>query len=665
MCVLCTVVAWSNPTVASQKEVTRQHALLIGVSSYEDPNIMNHLSVDQQVADLKDVLLRRTHDLSNQETSISTVYYQSHIPVNARDSRVPVPTEATIRLEITRFLQNRARDDQVLIYFTGHLKRDKKNELFLLPSDCDSGMNLKANSIGVAWLMDQLKQSPAQGKCLVIDGFHREGASPLTGENPLQLSKLDLVMAQSSVVNQKLRPEESLGYWFIQAFKGDADGGEEDGNLSYREVDTFVRNRMKGMATFSNRLPPQIQGTQNQSTSNFFTLKTLKLEELVDVTARRLVWALRTNKNIDRVVIMPEFVRWSGHKRVDSPAGGNGYGTLGKSVATDLKIRIRNYLKTHNLAIQIDQKDFSLSDEKSSFRKDEVVVFVEGRFTKLENEELILRTEMQNSTGASLAKSGGKVRLEPEELAEIGSYAPSQFVSSRPEVNQEPKTGVPPRINFHPMADNKWPFRVKILVDGVERTPCYRGAESIVVLNKGEQFHIRVDYNNSGQDGLSERVFLKLSVDGVSILDPDLNPDKYTPKFGEILNSVERRYLKNSSNFIIDKTGQTFLGYYVGTKSTDPQIHSFLVVDRKKSLGYRSGKPNNEIGVITASFYAEDGLSGGGVAPGKPMRGGVEYVPAGRQGKFLGSVKLLHIYKEEMEVLQKQGDCNKASEKTP
>lgn len=132
----------------------------------------------------------------------------------------PIPLKKTVEKTIEGFCGSCRRQDQALVWFTGHgaMVGDKA---FLAPLDGD--LTQEATLIPLAWVFDQLKASPARQKVLVLDvfrfnpviGHERPGSDPLPeGFEKLALAPpegVEVVLACGKDQNSYETEEEPMG----------------------------------------------------------------------------------------------------------------------------------------------------------------------------------------------------------------------------------------------------------------------------------------------------------------------------------------------------------------------------------------------------------------------------------------------------------------------
>ena len=159
----------------------------------------------------------------------------------------------------------------------------------------------------------------------------------------------------------------------------------------------------------------------------------------------------------------------------------------------------------------------------------------------------------------------------------------------------------------HPLADPEFPYRVKIMVGGRERTGVFDGNDMYVPLNKGEQFEIWIE-NRSGKLTL-----MRLLVDGLNTL-----PEKESTRGVQTLLVAHRVNLADARHWVLDPSVSNryaVRGFFTSVE-TAAKYRAFKVVDAGQSLASRQ-KFTDQLGIITAAFYRPQAARrGGGIGIG-------------------------------------------------
>ena len=149
-----------------QESAGRKYAILVGVSQYDKNQLRNLAFAENDVAEMAEILkqsgFRRVELLTQAE--------------GAKESRY-LPLAKTVRETIRGMLEDRNKDDLVLIAFAGHgvqFKGEKEN--YFCPMD--AVLTDRTTLISLTDVYDQLKQSKAGSKLLLVDACRND---PLAG----------------------------------------------------------------------------------------------------------------------------------------------------------------------------------------------------------------------------------------------------------------------------------------------------------------------------------------------------------------------------------------------------------------------------------------------------------------------------------------------------
>jgi Caspase domain/TIR domain len=202
-----------------------RHALLIGNSRYEDPQLRQLTSPDADVRVLATVL----EDPEIGGFNVATI-------VNESWSRAQV--------QIARFCMDRAREDVILIYYSGHAFRDEYGKLYFAFRDTESDI-VTATGIGGTFLIGQLARCRSKHKILILDsafsGSILQGATEFSGDL--------VILAASGPTDYSFEDaggQESLFTHYVveglRTGEADLDG---DGNVTFDELLTYAKGQVE------------------------------------------------------------------------------------------------------------------------------------------------------------------------------------------------------------------------------------------------------------------------------------------------------------------------------------------------------------------------------------------------------------------------------------
>ncbi len=141
-------------------------ALIIGNSVYRDETLARLKAPDADVGALADVLL---------DPEVGG-FQDAKLLVNL--------SAASVRRAIANFYASKARDDLLLLYFSGHGVLDDQGRLYLAVKDTERSL-LRATGIPAAYITDEMNNSRSQRQVLILDCCHSgafaRGAKGATG----------------------------------------------------------------------------------------------------------------------------------------------------------------------------------------------------------------------------------------------------------------------------------------------------------------------------------------------------------------------------------------------------------------------------------------------------------------------------------------------------
>ena len=175
----------------------------------------------------------------------------------------------------------------------------------------------------------------------------------------------------------------------------------------------------------------------------------------------------------------------------------------------------------------------------------------------------------------------------------------------------------------HPMIDPKFPYRVRMMIDGKERQGIFQGNEYFVPVRDGEVYELWIENKNN------IKTLMRLLVDGLNTLS-EHEPDQSGGKIKEV--SAKRMSLTDARHWVLDPSrGQTVYAVrgFVATTGPRGTVDRFKVVAAENSLAARQ-QFTSDIGLITAAFYVpydpvadlpQRGMTWGSSAFGSPRVG--------------------------------------------
>lgn len=670
---LAASVAMAEPAPSSSRNL----ALLVGCQEYEHARRLEYIRRD--VEQLGSTLVARGDYRSEDVWTL-------HDDAGA-DRR---PTGAAIKKAIQGFLAlPRGVNDRILVYFSGHGFRTSDDKLYLAPVDCDP-KTPEGTGIAIEWLRQQLAACPAKTKLLVLDACH-SGSERSTGISTKiatsedighQFGDLaDVVTIASSTADQPSQlwadKQHSLfTYWLNCGLKGDADH-DSDGEIDVDELFRFVHRHVKRTSELHLHRPQvpvrivrsAIDGVPVVSRLRPQSLTTV-LNDIADQLADKLI-----ENEVSQVGVL-EFLN-------DTESGellGSDFGLLGSYCAEQLQQRLVDVgsgyfgvVDRRRLDDAVQKGDFQLADLGSNTALKQLSksaggmpVLVVGKLKgglRLSGDVnpriLNVQCKLTQTEGlADLGLAGGLVALTEAEWAMIGKSAAIQADDRRPE---RPRPGQEPRPiddrvirnvderaqGAHPFTDPGYPFRLRIMVDDVERPGRAVGNDWVVELSKGEEYEILVEYSGD------QPVAMRLLVDGLNTL-----PEREGVKGLETWIIGKRVSLENARHWVLDPqdpdTVRNPKGVphwsikgFVSIISQQGEMRRFTVVGAAESLAARH-KFSDQIGIITAALFTVGGETsrGIGTAAGEAVSERLKTDRRKDVGKMLSVVHIKYVERE-------------------
>jgi hypothetical protein len=219
---------------------------------------------------------------------------------------------------------------------------------------------------------------------------------------------------------------------------------------------------------------------------------------------------------------------------------------------------------------------------------------------------------LQTGTADLLASAGGSAWLNEAEWGMLGHSIAIKNEERPPPGDDEQEllfTGLDERAKgSHPLADDKFPFRVSVYVGGKEQKGAFKGNELFVPVRAGQKFEIWVENKSK------KRYLMRLLVDGLNTL-----PEPDTGKGVQTFITAKPQKLDEARAWILDPAvGDLFrIPGFAAKTGTDGEFRHFEVVDASQSRAAQLGF-TEQIGVITAAFYEPVGPRSAtvGVIPG-------------------------------------------------
>ncbi len=654
LCLLA-IASLGRPAAAAEapQNSGRQWALLIGVEKYHRAPRLRFTINDVRV--LSQTLRERGGVAEEQILELTD------------DDRNPrfQPLKTSIEAELPQWLAKVGPQDRLLVYFSGHGFRDPAGKMYLAPLDCDPA-RAAATGVPVEWFREQIAKCKAEFKLLVIDACHsgsEKGEDEDTGVGAKDLGEpfrdlSGVVTLAGSTGDEKSQiweeKEQSLfSYWLDQGLKGHADENG-DGDVDIDELNNFVyRSVTRTAKAFFPRqqTPVRIVRSGTPGVPVVLHLKPMSLKQVLKETAAQLGWVMQERKLHKAAVL--EFTN-------DTKLGellGADFGALGRYCAEEFERQMLRagedkytLVDRRRLQQALSQQRFRLEDLASATAMKSLSdhvgglpVVALGTLRNRQGRVVTLQCKLMNSeSGEVVGSAGGIAQLNESEWAMLGRSVMVKDDDRMPPLPGSESAVVPEdalveRLDEHaqgphPLSDPKFPYRLRVVVNGRERQGVFRGNDMIVTLNKGEVYQLHVE-NRSGSLCL-----MRLLVDGLNTL-----PQKEENTKGvETMQVAPRVNLSEARAWVLDPAVRSDFAVagFVTETGVQGKLREFTVVDASQSLAARQ-QFTDQIGLITAAFYAPAGATrGAGTAAGRERQVDLTTRSGVQPGDLLGVVHI-------------------------
>lgn len=635
----------------------RHFAVLIGVEKYHRASQLRYTIND--VRRLAETLRSRGN------------YAEEGILQLTDDAENPrfQPLKSSIFAELPAWLRSARRQDTVLIYFSGHGFRDTDGKMFLAPIDCDPDRPA-ATGVPVQWLREQIAACAAGFKLLVLDACH---AGSEKGDEDSGIASKDLgepfkdlagvVTIASSTGDEKSQIWEDkrqslFSYWLNVGLRGNADENG-DNQVDIDELYKFVHRNVtrSAKARFPrSQTPVRIVRSGTPDVPVVIRLQPTTLRDVLADMADQLATSMDERK-LSKVGVL-EFTN-------DTKLGellGADFGLLGRYCAEELERQLTEcaaerftVVDRRRLQKTLSAQGFRLDDlgsadalQKLSKQLDGMTVVALGTLRNRAGRLVNIQCKLVQTIGDEVAGAvGGTARLNESEWAMLGRSVQVRPEDRRPEppssdqpLPRPTEDVVVERLDAradgpHPLHDPKFPFRVRIVVDGRERAGQFRGNDLFVTLKQGETYELWVE-NRTGAVAL-----MRLLVDGLNTLpEKDETKGVATYLIGKRVNLNDARHWVLDPAVIPGAEKVWAVRGFITEIGAEGKLRRFTVVDAQQSLAARQ-KFTDQIGLVTAAFYApKSGARGVGTGLGQERAENVTEGVKMQPGDLLGVVHI-------------------------
>lgn len=453
------------------------------------------------------------------------------------------------------------------------------------------------------------------------------------------------------------REQSLFSYWLNQGLKGHADNNQDE-QVDVDELYKYLSDNVSRTAEDlmgRGQHPVRKIGPDVSGVPVLMALRPLSSKQVLAEIAQEIAWAMK-----DRGLTKLGVLEFTNDTQVGELLRAD-FGLLGRHFATQIegglltngtgkyqlvdRSRVISKLKKMNFTVD-DLADGSML-QRLAADPDAMPVLVRGTLYSRAGRVLNIRCDLKDTVdGTTLASAGGTMQLSPNEWGMLGQSAtlrPEDNIPPPPQPGNDPAPGADPAADQtverldeqaqgpHPLAQPNGDFGIRVLVktrDGKleERKPRFKGNDCYVRLNKGEVFEISAHHKSN------QRVLLRLLIDGLNTMIEDAGglpgeqlemvevpEDPKNPGKGVVRKVIGKRVsLDEARPWVLDPDARVpvdqrwwGIGGFASALGTSGKVREFLVVDAKESLAAER-EFTDQIGMITAAFYAPQGTSRGG-----------------------------------------------------
>jgi hypothetical protein len=604
--------------------------------------------------------------------------------------------------KIPEFFERISPGDSVLVYFTGHGFRDSSGKLYLAPLDVDPS-DPASTGIAVEWLRQQIANCKASFKLLVLDACHAgsekgedDSKSASFGEKDLEtFSSLEGVMTLASSTSEEksqiwYEKQQSLfSYWLNQGIKGNADG-DADGTVDFGELYKYVSENVTYTAKAHfprSQTPVRVVRSGVIGEPSVMLLKPVSLREVLADNAELLANYVQDRKQ-SKVGVLEFTNSTSG---IGELLGAN-YGTLGKWCTDEFERCLSQSGRGRFLLIDqrrmqgaLKSEGFTIDDlgsedgyRRLATRVGGMPLVAVGTLANRVGRLVTVKCQLLNVNNEKIGETVGTAQLSESEWAMLGRSVELRPEDRRIEHNETPNDGSTPRRlpvrpvsvtdtvirradersrTIHPLKDQKFDFPITVKARSANRPndqPQTRQfvfktvgegdserQECFVPVRTGEVLEIWVG-NRTGNKAL-----MRLLVDGLNTsLEQENDKGIATYVVGKRVNLDEANpKVLDPADKLVTKIGGIptwAVRGFVTEAGTRGKLREFTVVDADKSLAARQ-KFTDQIGIITAAFYAEGGGTRDvGIDAGREVSENLRQVDA-KIGSLLSVVHIRYV----------------------
>jgi uncharacterized caspase-like protein len=490
------------------------------------------------------------------------------------------------------------------------------------------------------------------------------------------------------------REQSLFSYWLNQGLKGHADNNLDE-KIDVDELYKYVSDNVTrtGRDVLSREQHPVRKiGPDVDGVPVIMNLTPLSSKQVLSEIAEEIAWAMK-----DRGLTKLGVLEFTNDTQVGEVLRAD-FGLLGRHFATQIEGGLLNkgtgkyqLVDRSRVVRKLKQMNFTVDDladgsmlQRLASDPDAVPVLMRGTLYSRAGRILNIRCELKDTIdGTVLATANGTMELSPNEWGMLGQSAtlqPEDHDPPAPQPGAPPAPGVDAQADQtvarldeeaqgpHPLSQSNNDFGIRIVVkkpDGQleDRKPRFKGNDCYVTLKKGEVFEVLATHKSD------QRVLLRLLIDGLNTMLEDAGGppgeqletvevpvDPSAPDKGVVRKIIGKRVsLDEARPWVLDPKDRNprnpwwRIGGFASALGASGKVREFEVVDASQSLAAER-EFTDQIGIITAAFFAPKGTSRGGnegVRPGEEVNQSIRVVGGNKECGNLLSVINIHYGSEE------------------
>jgi hypothetical protein len=467
------------------------------------------------------------------------------------------------------------------------------------------------------------------------------------------------------------KQQSLFSFWLVQALKGHADQ-DGDSRVDIDELYKYVSRTVRHAAQVRFPLaqsPVRVVRSGTVGVPVVVRLRPQSLKSLLADMAESLALTLE-ERQLSQIGVL-EFTNYTGQGQTLRA----NFGLLGRYCADELERHLRDHgtgrysvMDGARLQRALSEQGFTVADlasgeavQQLSRRLNGLPVLTLGALQGRAGRQVSMQCKLlECDSGESAGIVGGTAQLTESEWAMLGRSVAVKPEDYRPEFAPEggPIRQLPDQViqrlddrseGPHPMLDERFAFRVRLIINGKERKGVFRGNDYIVPVNPGETYILEIENRDPNRD----LVLLRLLVDGLNTKPEPVTKGVRSKAWAQRVSLEEAQPWKMERGKGERRPGgEVFAvtGFYKHIDGANSEVHDFVVADEAQTLAAQQNF-TDQIGLITAAFYARGGATRRvGTGAGKLRRDEVRTIEDVPVGNLLGVIHIRYVDAKELGV---------------